>query len=119
MLNVTVLCIGKLKEKYWADACAEYAKRLTSFCTFKIVELAETRLPDSPSAAQIEAALKEEGNKILSYANGVLIPLCIEGREISSPELAQRIEKLAVGGTSSLCFVIGGSYGLSDAHCKR
>lgn len=119
MLNVTVLCIGKLKEKYWADACAEYAKRLTSFCTFKIVELAESRLPDSPSAAQIEAALKEEGNKILSYANGVLIPLCIEGREISSPELAQRIEKLAVGGTSSLCFVIGGSYGLSDGVKKH
>ena len=119
MLNVTVICIGKLKEKYWAGACAESTKRLSAFCAFRIVELPESRLPDSPSAAQIEAALAEEGHKILSYANGALIPLCIEGKEITSPELAQKIEKLAVGGASSLCFVIGSSYGLSSEVKKR
>lgn len=118
-MNVTILCVGKLKEKYWADACAEYAKRLSAFCSFRIVELPESRLPDSPSAAQIDAALAEEGNKILSCANGSLIPLCIEGKEMPSPELAQRIEKLAVGGASSLCFVIGSSYGLSGEVKRR
>ena len=64
MLNVTVLCVGKLKEAYWRDACAEYAKRLSAFCRFQIVELEEARLPEKASAAQIEAALSAEGKQM-------------------------------------------------------
>ena len=65
MMTVSLICVGKLKEKYWRDACAEYEKRLAAFCRFRIVELPESRLPDNPSAAQIESALAEEGKKIL------------------------------------------------------
>lgn len=76
MLTVTVVCIGKCKEKYWRDACAEYAKRLTGFCRFSIVELEESRVPEKASPAQIEQALQEEGKRILSKTgDAVLISL--------------------------------------------
>ena len=67
-MNVQILCVGKLKESYWREACAEYAKRLKAFCTFSIVELPESRLPDDPSPALIEKALEEEGEKLLAAA---------------------------------------------------
>ncbi len=115
MMNVQILCIGKLKESYWREACAEYAKRLKAFCTFSIVELPESRLPDDPSPALIEKALEEEGEKLLAAAKGsAVIPLCIEGKEISSPQLAQRLEDLASRGVSSVSFVIGSSFGLAE-----
>lgn len=115
MLTVQLICVGKLKETYWRDACAEYAKRLAAFCRFSIVELPESRLPENPSAAQIGAALREEGEKILSAAKGgAVIPLCIEGKECSSVELAEKIETLALDGVSTLCFIIGSSFGLDD-----
>ena len=117
MLNVTVLCVGKLKEAYWRDACAEYEKRLSAFCRFRLVEVAEERLPDHPSAAQIAATVEAEGKRLLDQIprDCAVIPLCIEGKEMDSPALAARIEKLAVEGTSHLVFIIGGSWGLSDA----
>ena len=65
MRNVTLLCVGKLKEAYWRDACAEYEKRLGAFCRFRIVEVAEERLPDNPSAAQISATIEAEGKRLL------------------------------------------------------
>lgn len=115
MMNVQILCIGKLKESYWREACAEYAKRLKAFCTFSIVELPESRLPDDPSPALIEKALEEEGEKLLAAAKGsAVIPLCIEGKELSSPQLAQRLEDLASRGVSSVSFVIGSSFGLAE-----
>lgn len=115
MMNVQILCIGKLKESYWREACAEYAKRLKAFCTFSIVELPESRLPDDPSPALIEKALEEEGEKLLAAAKGsAVIPLCIEGKELSSPQLAQRLEDLASRGFSSVSFVIGSSFGLAE-----
>ncbi|HIS50154.1 MAG TPA: 23S rRNA (pseudouridine(1915)-N(3))-methyltransferase RlmH [Candidatus Gallacutalibacter pullistercoris] len=115
MMNVQILCIGKLKESYWREACAEYAKRLKAFCTFSIVELPESRLPDDPSPALIEKALEEEGEKLLAAAKGsAVIPLCIEGKELSSPQLAQRLEDLASRGVSSVSFIIGSSFGLAE-----
>ncbi len=116
MLEVRLICVGKLKEAYWRDACAEYAKRLGAFCRFSILELPESRLPQSPAKAQIDAALHAEGEKILSAAKGgVLIPLCIEGKQCTSQQLSQRIDRFALEGESTLCFVIGSSYGLSEA----
>ena len=115
MLTVTVVCIGKCKEKYWRDACAEYAKRLTGFCRFSIVELEESRVPEKASPAQIEQALQEEGKRILSKTgDAVLISLCIEGKELSSPDLSKTLQKLAIDGNSKVCFAIGGSWGLSE-----
>lgn len=115
MMNVQILCVGKLKESYWREACAEYAKRLKSFCSFSIVELPESRLPNDPSQALIDKALEEEGEKLLAAAKGsAIIPLCIEGKEISSPKLASTLEDLASRGVSSVSFVIGSSFGLAE-----
>ncbi len=115
MLSVTVVCVGKLKEAYWKDACEEYRKRLGAFCKFQILELPESRLPERPSDAQIAAALEAEAEGILEASNGAFrIPLCIEGKELSSPELAGVLERAALEGRSALCFLIGSSFGLSD-----
>ena len=121
MLNVTLLCVGKLKEAYWRDACAEYEKRLGAFCRFRLVEVAEERLPDNPSAAQISATVEAEGKRLLDQIprDSAVIPLCIEGKEMDSPALAARMQKLAVDGTSHITFIIGGSWGMSEAVKSR
>ncbi len=117
MLTVTVVCVGKLKEAYWRDACAEYTKRLSAFCKINVVEVAEERLPDTPSAAQIAATVDAEGQRILSKipAGASLVALCIEGKPMTSEALSEQLCAWAVGGASQLAFVIGGSHGLSDA----
>ncbi|MBW7573492.1 23S rRNA (pseudouridine(1915)-N(3))-methyltransferase RlmH [Caproiciproducens faecalis] len=115
MLTVNIICIGKLKEAYWRDACAEYEKRLRAFCNFSIIELPEYRLPDNPSAAQIKSALKAEGEAAFSaVGNSAVFVLCIEGKELSSEKLSEKIDMLAVNGTSAISFVIGSSFGLSE-----
>ena len=121
MLGVTLLTVGKLKESYLREACAEYAKRLEAFCRLTVWEGEEYRLPDKPSPAQIQAGLEAEGKKILqAIPQGAWVcALCIEGKELSSPQLAARLEQAAVAGKSHLVFVIGGSFGLSDEVKKR
>ena len=116
MINVTILCIGKLKEDYLRAACAEYLKRLSTFCKASVVELNEARLPEKPSQAQITAALAEEGKSILAkLPNGsYTVALCIEGERFTSERLAERMASAAASGKSSLAFIIGGSFGLSD-----
>ena len=109
MLTINCICVGKLKERYWTQACEEYQKRLGAFCKFRIIEVAEHKLPEQPSETQIQQALKAEGEKILQLAAGsTLIPLCIEGKQIDSPALAQHLGTLALNG------VIGSSHGLCD-----
>lgn len=117
MLNVTVLCVGRLKEKYWQEACREYEKRMGAFCRLRIVEVAEERLPENPSPAQIAATVAAEGKRLLEQLprDAATVALCIEGTEYSSPALAEKIRRWTVEGCSHVCFVIGGSYGLSDA----
>ena len=117
MLTVTVACVGKLKEAYWRDACAEYQKRLSAFCRLQIVEVAEERLPDDPSAAQIASAIDAEGQRLLSRipSGAAMVALCIEGKEMPSEALSHRLSQWTVDGVSHVAFVIGGSFGLSDA----
>ncbi len=117
MYKITILCVGNLKEAYWRDACAEYQKRLRPFCRFTVTEVAEERLPDKASPAQIEALIDAEGRKLLAKLEPQSLPiaLCIEGKEQSSEQLAASIERLAVGGEGDITFIIGGSWGLSDA----
>ena len=116
MLTVNLICVGSLKERYWRDACAEYQKRLSAFCKLTIIELPESRLADNPSPAEIERALENEGSLILQKAgNSKLLPLCIEGKELPSPELAALLDELMLSGVSSLSFIIGSSYGLADS----
>ncbi len=115
MQDVRIICVGKLKEQYWRDACAEYSKRLSAYCRFSIIEIDEHRLPDNPSGAQIEAGLNAEGKNILSKCpNGCdIIAMCIEGKTHSSEQLAALAERSAIS-SRGMCFIIGGSFGLSD-----
>lgn len=117
MQRVTILCVGKLKERFYTEAVAEYAKRLSRFCRLDIVELPESRLPDDPSPAQIRQALETEASLIRARIpkGAAVIAMCIEGQTLSSPQLAQRMGRFAVGGESSLVFLIGGSVGLDKS----
>lgn len=112
MLEVKLICVGKLKEAYWRDAVAEYEKRLGPLCRFEIVELPETRLPDGASQAQIDGALEQEGKAILAKTAGTVLPLCIEGKPVDSPGLAKRLAA-AMQSPGAVSFVIGSSHGLS------
>ena len=114
MQSIQLLCVGRLKEKFYADACAEYVKRLGPLCRLSVEEVAEERLCEKPSQAQIDAALEREGDRLLAKIpqGSVCIALCVEGQLLSSEALAQRMEKWAVEGVSHLTFLIGGSCGL-------
>ena len=114
MQKVTIICVGKLKEKFYADAVSEYVKRLSRFCKLEILELAEERLPDDPSQAQIDAALQKESDAIRAKlpAGAHVIAMCVEGKERSSEELARLMAESANRGESHLVFLIGGSFGM-------
>ena len=120
MQRVTVLCVGKLKEKFYIDAAAEYVKRLQRHCKLELIELPEQRLPDDPSPAEIQKALRTEGDAIRERLpkGGAIIALCIEGRPCSSQELSRRMAEFGVQGKTLLTFLIGGSVGL-DEDLKR
>lgn len=115
MIDVTLVCVGRLKEKFYKDACDEYIKRLGAYCRLTVTEIAEERRGDSPSQAQTDAALLREDEAIKRAVpkGAAVIALCVEGREMSSPELAGAIGELT-GSFQKLCFIIGGSDGLSD-----
>ncbi len=120
MMNVNIICVGKLKEAYLRDACAEYIKRLGSFCRVNVIELSESRLSDNPSEKEIASALSQEAKLMQGYltAKGAFnIAMCIEGGQLSSPELSRQIEKISVDGFSTVNFVIGSSFGI-DADVK-
>ncbi len=122
MLKINIICIGKIKEKYFADAIAEYSKRLGAFCKFNITELGEERIrSNTPNEAQIAEVIEAEGKRIISKINSsdYVAAMCIEGRQLSSEELAQKLDSVALSGKSTVDFIIGGSYGLSDAVKQR
>ena len=105
-MNIQLICIGKLKEKYWQDACAEYLKRLTRFCKFTVTELAESK---SDSKDEESAAILERIPK-----GAYIIALDVGGKRFSSEGLAGKISELALSGKSDVCFIIGGSNGFND-----
>ncbi len=113
MLSVRVVCVGRLKEAYWRGAVAEYEKRLGPLCKFQIIELPEARLGQNPTAGEIAGALDREADQILSKLSGEVLPLCVEGRAVSSEELAGLLER-AMPSPGAVSFVIGSSYGLAD-----
>lgn len=121
MQNITVLCVGKLKERFYIDACAEYQKRLTRFCKLSLVELPEARLPEAPSDAEIAAALEKEADAILEKLprSGAVIALCVEGKPLSSERLSETMARFATQGVSQLTFLIGGSFGLAERAKER
>jgi 23S rRNA (pseudouridine1915-N3)-methyltransferase len=120
MLNVKLITLGTLKEAYLRDAAAEYEKRLGAFCRFEIVQLKEERLSDDPSESEIKNALAKESEKILSLipARAYVVAMCVEGKQLTSPELAEKLEEISTR-TSDVCFIIGSSFGLSDSVKQR
>ena len=114
MLQIRLVCTGRLKEKFYIGAAGEYLKRLSAYCKAEVLEIPEARLAQNPSAADIEAALKTEAaaidGKLLK--NSKVIALCIEGRQTDSEGLSRLLSDMAAAGTGKLTFVIGGSYGL-------
>lgn len=120
-MNITIIAIGKLKEKYWQDAVKEYSKRLGAYCKLNIVELKESPLPANPSKADEDAVKRAEGEEILSRINksDYVITLEIKGKALDSLQLASKIEQLGIEGKSSIVFVIGGSLGLDKAVSDR
>ncbi len=114
MMTISIVSVGKLKEKFFRDSVAEYEKRLTRYCRFQIIELPDEKIPDKASPAEEKLVLEREGKRILSAIDSStpIIAMCVEGDLVSSEELAQRIEKFATL-SGRLAFVIGGSLGLS------
>ncbi|MBQ7416255.1 MAG: 23S rRNA (pseudouridine(1915)-N(3))-methyltransferase RlmH [Oscillospiraceae bacterium] len=115
MFDITLITMGKLKEKFYISAAEEYAKRLGAYCRFKLVELPEQRLPEDPSPAEISAGLEKEAELILSK-----IPkgawLCVftpEGKELTSEQFAQKLSEVKISGKSAACFLIGSSFGMA------
>ncbi len=113
-MKIKIVCLGKLREKYLKDGIDEYCKRISRFAKIDIVELADEKIPDSPSPAQCAAVLKTEGEKIKKHLEGYIITLCVEGEGISSEKLAEKIASVQLSGNSTITFVIGGSLGLDD-----
>ena len=120
MQRVSILCVGKLKEKFYADAAAEYCKRLSRYCKIEVTELPETRLPEDPSPAEIKRALAAEANAIRQkLEGGAVVAMCIEGQTCSSEALSKKLAAFALEGKSKVTFLIGGSFGLDETLKKQ
>lgn len=121
MMNLTILCIGKLKERYWTEAVCEYSKRLSRYCDLTVEELKEEKAPQNPSPAEEETVKQEEGRRMLSRVKdqAYVVALDVKGKALSSQELAFQVEQLGVEGKSSVVFLIGGSLGLSEEVLSR
>lgn len=116
MIHITVIAVGKLKEKYLRDGCAEYIKRLSAFAKVEVIEVQEVRCGDNPSEAEKQQVLEKEGQRILARLpkGAYVIPLCIEGQAYASADFADCLSGISMQ-NSSIAFVIGGSFGLSPA----
>ena len=120
-MKITLITVGKIKEKYLKDAIAEYSKRLNRYCKLEIVEVADEKTPDNASDTVEDAIRDKEGERILKYIkeDAYVITLEIAGKMLTSEEMAEKIEKLGVQGTSHIIFIIGGSIGLGSEILKR
>ncbi|MBR2583313.1 MAG: 23S rRNA (pseudouridine(1915)-N(3))-methyltransferase RlmH [Oscillospiraceae bacterium] len=116
MLGVKLICVGKMRERFYVDAFEEYRKRLGAYCRLDCLEIAEQRLGDNPSAAEIAAALEKEGAEILKAisADAFVVSLCVEGKEMSSEAFSALFTERENSGKPKICFLIGGSYGMSE-----
>ena len=121
MPEITLITIGKLKEKFYISAAQEYAKRLSGYCKFTLLELPECRLPEDPSPAEIAAGLEKEAEEVFSkMPKGAWF--CVftpEGKELSSEAFAQKLAQVKLSGKSSLCFLIGSSFGMAPRVKER
>lgn len=120
-MKITILCVGKVKEKFYRDAIDEFSKRLSRYCKLEIIEVADEKTEEQASETEIRIVKKKEGERLLKNIkeDAYVIALCIDGKQLDSEELSEKIEKLGIQGNSHIYFIIGGSLGLSDEVIKR
>lgn len=120
-MKITIVCVGRIKEKFYTEAVREYAKRLSRYCNLSVVEVADEKTKEQASDTEIAMVKDKEGERILKsvHEDGYVIALAIDGKQPDSVELSKKIETLGLHGTSHIYFIIGGSLGLSDAVLKR
>lgn len=116
MINIRLICVGRMREKYYIEAFKEYQKRLSAYCKLELIEIEEQRLGDKPSEKEIKAALLKEAGEIIKAIprDGYTVAMCVEGRQKTSGELSELIARRENSGKPKLCFIIGGSFGLSE-----
>lgn len=117
MLNIKLICVGRLREKFYIDAFNEYARRLGAYCKFECAEIPETKLGDDPSEKEIHNALIKEASDIEKAIpkDAYVVALCVGAKQLKSEELAGKINSLAVAGRGRICFIIGGSFGMAQS----
>ena len=120
-MRITILCVGKIKEKFYRDAIAEYEKRLSRYCKFEIIEVADEKTPDHASDTEETMIKNKEADRMEKYLkdNSYVIALAIDGKQLDSVQLSGKLESLGTSGTSHIIFVVGGSLGLSDRILNR
>ncbi|MDN9009402.1 23S rRNA (pseudouridine(1915)-N(3))-methyltransferase RlmH [Brevibacillus laterosporus] len=120
-MQITIITVGKLKEKYLKEGIAEYVKRLSAYCKLNVIEVNDEKAPEELSATEMEQVKRKEGERILAHIkqDHYVIALAIEGQMWSSEKLSSEMDKLALHGRSQVAFVIGGSLGLADEVLKR
>lgn len=120
-MNITILCVGTLKESWWRDAAAEYAKRLSPYCRIEIHEVREERLEQNASPARIAQAMAAEAERLSAKLpkRACVVGLCIEGKQKDSVEFSEAVERWAIEGDGHVVFVIGGSDGIDEALKRR
>lgn len=120
-MRITIICVGKIKEKFYTEAISEYSKRLSKYCKLEIIELADEKTKENASEHENQLVKEKEGNRIISAIKEdmYVIALAIEGKMMDSVAFSQKLEQLAILGNSHIAFVIGGSLGLDERVCKR
>ncbi|MBQ8627421.1 MAG: 23S rRNA (pseudouridine(1915)-N(3))-methyltransferase RlmH [Agathobacter sp.] len=120
-MKISIVCVGKVKEKFYRDAIDEFSKRLSRYCKLEIIEVADEKTPDQASDTEVKQIKDKEGERLLKNIkeDAYVICLCIDGKQLDSEELSNKVEKLGIQGTSHICFVIGGSLGLAEDVVKR
>ena len=120
-MKITVIAVGKIKEKFYTDAIAEYSKRLSRYCRLEIIQVADEKTPEGASEAQERQIKEKEGSRILAQIKdgAYVIALAVQGTMLSSEQLAGKLNRLGVDGQSQIVLIIGGSLGLSDEVLKR
>ena len=120
-MKISILCVGKVKEKFYREAIDEFTKRLSRYCKLEIIEVSDEKTEEQSSETEIRLVKEKEGERLLKNLkeDAYVIALCIDGKQLDSEELSEKMEKLGIQGVSHIWFIIGGSHGLSDAVVKR
>ena len=120
-MNITIVCVGKIKEAFYKDAVNEYAKRLSRYCRFQVIEVADEKTPDQTTEHEEDLIRQKEAERILKQIkeDAYVVALAIQGKKLDSIAFSEHIERLGIQGKSNLVFVIGGSLGLHTSVLKR